>query len=145
MIGTAPSETCFNLVKQFEGCKLKAYQDVGGVWTIGYGATGMLIGPETTWTQDQANNDLIFRLNACGAQVRAAIGSNANQNQFDALTSLIYNIGVAAFRGSELVRLVNARSYQAAADQFLLWDHVKGVVVPGLLARRQHERALFLS
>lgn len=139
-----PSNACIELVKKFEGCKLKAYQDIGGVWTIGYGATGGLIGPATEWTQAQADYQLLTRLNAVGSQVMAACGMRVNQNQFDALCSLVYNIGIGAFRGSTLVRLINERNYPLAAEEFAKWDHVKGQIVQGLLNRREAEKALFL-
>jgi lysozyme len=144
-----PSQNCIDLVKSFEGCKLQAYQDQKGIWTIGYGATGGLIGPSTVWTQDQAENDLIMRLNACGSQVRAAVGLRVSQNQFDALVSLIYNVGANAVRGSKLIGDINGGLMAQAANEFLSFDHITlagvKVVDPGLLRRREAERALFLK
>jgi len=143
--GTAvlPSNKCVELVKQFEGCRLQAYQDQGGVWTVGYGATGYGIGQGTVWTQAQADSQLLIRLNAVSNQVTAAVGQRVNQNQFDALVSLCYNIGAGAFRGSTLVRLINGRDYAGAADEFLKWDKVKQQADAGLLRRRMAEKSLF--
>jgi lysozyme len=118
--------------------------DQAGVWTVGYGATGGLIGPDTVWTPGQAESALILRLNACGDQVSKAMASRVTQDQFDAMTSLAYNIGVGAFRGSTLVRLLNGGDVVGAADEFLKWDKVGGVVNAGLLRRREAERELFL-
>jgi lysozyme len=140
-----PSQKCVDLVKLYEGCKLKAYKDQGGVWTVGYGATGYGINKDTVWTQEQADYQLLTRLNAFASQVSSAVGLRVNQNQFDAMVSLCYNIGPAAFRGSTLVKLVNDRDYEAAGKQFLKWDRVGGVYSAGLEARRMAEMALFAT
>ncbi len=68
-----------------------------------------------------------------------------NQNQFDALCDFVYNEGSGHFASSTLLKLLNQGDYQGAADQFLVWDVAGGKVEPGLLARRQQERALFLT
>ena len=139
------SQKCLDLIKSFEGCKLQAYQDQGGVWTVGYGSTGPQIGPGTVWSQSMANMALVSRVNAIASILEGCIVPSLTQGQFDALVSLCYNIGQGAFRGSTLLRLLNQRDYAGAADQFLVWDKVKGQVNPGLLNRRNAERELFLS
>ena len=68
-----------------------------------------------------------------------------NQNQFDALVSLCFNIGAGNFRSSTLLRVLNAGNLMAAADQFLVWDKVAGQVSDGLVRRRAAERALFVT
>lgn len=139
------SINAINLIKAFEGLELKAYQDQKGIWTVGYGATGYGIGPETVWTEDQAIQNLSNRVAGIAAQVTAAVGLRVNQNQFDALCSLAYNIGPNAFRGSILVNTVNKRQYLTASLEFLKWDHINGVESKGLLRRREAEKALFMS
>lgn len=68
-----------------------------------------------------------------------------NQNQFDALVSLTYNIGSGAFKNSTLLKKLNKGDYQGAADQFLVWNKAGGKVMKGLVRRREAERALFLK
>jgi lysozyme len=139
------SETALSLIKKWEGSRLQAYRDQAGILTIGYGITGPWITPHTTITQGQAEKLLQERVNVAASAVNKAIPAPLSQNQFDALVSLAYNVGQAAFRGSTLVRLVNERRYAEAADQFLRWDHAAGRVDEGLLKRREAERALFLA
>lgn len=139
------SNNCLDLIRRFEGCRLIAYLDSAGIPTVGYGTTGPDIKLGTLWSQSQANFALVARCNAIASILDGCVVPVLNQNQFDALISLCYNIGQGAFRGSTLLRLVNTRQFEAAGDEFLKWDHVGGVVSPGLLARREAERALFLS
>ncbi|POZ61943.1 lysozyme [Chromobacterium alticapitis] len=134
-----------NLIKQFEGLKLTAYQDSVGVWTIGYGHTGPDVKPGLTISNDQAEQllrqDLARFEQGIGNQVKVAI----NQNQFDALVSFSYNLGLGNLQSSTLLRLLNQGDYQGAAGQFPLWDKAGGKVLPGLQKRRQAEQALFLT
>lgn len=142
-----PSQKCLNLVKQFEGCRLHAYLDARPThpkWTIGYGVTGFNIGPLTVWTQEQADYDLNYRLNALWGAVACKIGPLLSQNQCDALASLIYNIGIEAFRTSTLLKLLNARDFVGAANQFLVWNKAEGQVLEGLIRRRGIEKTLFI-
>ena len=139
-----------NLIESFEGCSLTPYQDVGGVWTIGYGSTTDLNGNPVTQstpalTQAQATQLLAKELQVYGNAVTSTIKVPLNQNQFDACTSLCFNIGVCGFEESTVARMCNANNFSVAAQAFLLWDKVKGVVNQGLLNRRQKEMALFLS
>jgi lysozyme len=147
MIGT--SSTGLDLIKRWEGCKLKAYQDSVGVWTIGYGLTsaagivpvvkGMRI------TQEQADAYLVQALVKYESGVRRALTRQPSQPQFDAMVSLCYNIGPGAFGGSTLVRRFNDGDIQGAADAFLMWNKAGGKELRGLVNRRKAERALFLT
>lgn len=140
------SQKGIDLVKEFEGCVLKAYQDPAKVWTIGYGSTGPDIKEGVVWVQSQANMALVARLNAISSILSGGFIQPAlTQNQFDALCSLCYNIGQSAFRGSTLIKKLNERDFSGAADEFLRWDKVKGVANKGLARRRAAERAFFLS
>jgi lysozyme len=137
------------LIERSEGCELTAYQDVAGIWTIGYGHIGG-VGPGMTITQDQAADFLRQDLASAEEFVSVATGAVATaDNQFAAMVSLCFNIGSGNFRTSSVLKFHLAGSVGAAADAFLLWDkaHVDGVlqVVAGLLARRQAERALYLT
>lgn len=140
-----PSQKAFDILKKFEGCRLKAYSDLGGIWTIGYGATGPSIKANTIWTQEQAETDLLCRIEIFGRIISYHVKVSLTQNQFDALISLTYNIGAEAFRKSTLMRFLNEKNYLAAADEFPKWNKVKGRIVEGLTLRRREEMRLFLS
>lgn len=131
-------------LKQYEGLSLTAYRDSGGVWTIGYGSTrdvreGMRI------SQAEADQRFLADTEWAQAAVRTDVVVPITQPQFDALVSLAYNIGAGAFAKSTLVRLLNAGDYRGAAEQFLVWNKVRGEVVTGLAVRRAQERAMFLE
>lgn len=130
------------LIERFEGRKLSAYQDGGGVWTIGVGHTrGVTRGQVAT----EAQVDAWFAQDIAStvAGVRAAVKTPLNQNQFDALVSLAFNIGVGAFTESTLLRKLNAGDYQGAQLQFLRWNMDNGKFVQGLANRRRAEADLF--
>lgn len=133
------------LIKSYEKLRLTAYQDLGGVWTIGWGHTGPGVGEGTTCTVEQAQvwfwNDTSHAVNATNSHVTTAL----NQNQFDALVSFTYNVGVGAEERSTLLRLVNTNDMVDAAAEFARWNKVNGKVSEGLTARRAAERDLFVS
>jgi lysozyme len=138
------SPQCVSLVASFEGMELRAYQDQGGIWTLGYGHTADVKEGDTC-TQQQAEAWLSEDLETADIAVNKAVTVPLTQNHFDALVSLCFNIGQGNFAKSTLVRILNAGSIQAAADQFLVWDKVGGQTNAGLLRRRNAERALFLT
>jgi lysozyme len=139
------SDAGFDLTKQFEGLRLTAYQDQVGVWTVGYGHTGSEVHGGLVITQDQA--DILLHSDVAGAVacVNRAVTANIFQSHFDALVDFVFNLGCGRLLGSTLLRHVNAGEFDLAAPQFLLWDHAGGVVVQGLLKRRQAEMTLFQS
>jgi len=137
------------LIKQFEGCKLKAYQDSVGVWTIGYGWTHAVDGKQIKagMTIDQAAAD---RLLKCGVVqyeqgVNQLVKAKINQQQFDALVSFAYNLGTRSLSTSTLLQKLNAGDKQGAADEFPKWNKAGGKELRGLVTRRAAERELFLS
>ncbi|PRP70895.1 muraminidase [Chromobacterium amazonense] len=132
-----------NLIKQFEGLKLTAYQDSVGVWTIGYGHTGRDVKPSQTISSNQADQLLRQDLARFEQGVSNLIKVSIKQNQFDALVSFSYNLGLGNLQSSTLLRLLNQGDYQAAAGQFPLWNKAGGKVLPGLTRRRLAEQALF--
>jgi len=131
------------LTEQSEGCRLTAYQDQVGVWTIGYGHTGADVVSGLTITQAQADALLVSDVAAAAAFVNQAVTVPLQQDEFDALVDFVFNLGRAAFAGSTLLKDLNAGDFAGAAGQFDLWDHAGGQVVAGLLRRRQQETALF--
>jgi lysozyme len=139
------SDAGLALTRKFEGLNLNSYQDQVGVWTIGYGHTGPTIHGGLTITQDQADQLLQSDVASSIACVNRAVTAAINQNQFDALVDFVFNLGCAALLSSTLLREVNAGNFAAATQQFLLWDHARGVVIQGLRHRRQAESDLFQS
>lgn len=139
------SKKGLDLIKEFEGCKLVAYKDQGGVYTIGFGHTGDDVHPNSEWSQLQADQALVRDLEDAEWGVTGLVQTKISQNQFDALVCFAYNVGIAALARSSLLKQLNMKHFKEAAEQFLNWCHVKGVVSAGLLRRRQAERKLFLS
>lgn len=133
------------LIKEFEQCRLIAYSDQRGIPTIGWGHTGPDVYLGLVWTQTQADARLVADLQRAVTGVLRDLDVAVSQNQFDALVSFGFNIGVSAEAKSTLIKLVNQSKWQAAADEFLIWDHVDGQENAGLERRRAAERALFLE
>lgn len=143
------SKSGIELIKSFEGLRLKAYQDSVGVWTIGYGWTqpvdGKKVGPGMQI--DQATAD---RLLKCGVVqyeqgVNQLVKVKITQGQFDALVSFAYNLGLRSLSTSMLLQKLNAGDKQGAADQFGRWVNAGGKRLDGLVARRAAEREMFLN
>ena len=122
-------------------------QMVGAPWTIGYGTTGPDVGPKTVWTvaKCKARYDAHVRQFLSSVTPLITLPEPVGAHEVAALLSLAYNIGASALRSSTLLRKFNAGDRQGAADQFLRWNKAQGKVLPGLTARRQRERALFLG
>ncbi|MFN3073196.1 lysozyme [Acinetobacter sp. TY2] len=135
------------LICSFEGLKLKAYDDGVGVWTIGFGTTiypnGIKVKKGDACTEAQAKTYMAHDLKKFESAVNSAVTVPINQNQFDALVSLTYNIGTGAFKESTLLKKLNIGDYKAAATQFAVWNKGGGKVMPGLVNRRAVERKLF--
>lgn len=139
------SRNALDLIKKYESCRLEAYEDVGGKYTIGWGSTGPGIGPHTIISQGVADGMLISDVSEISVQVSNLVNYYVNQNEYDALISLAYNIGVEAFKESTLLKKIKAHDKEGAAAEFLKWDHVDGKVVAGLTSRRLAEHKLFLT
>lgn len=143
------SEDAKKRLKAHEGLSLTSYKDVAGIWTVGYGITGLLdgtkIGPKTKITKEQAEALLEARVAEFAEGVTKAVKVPLAQHQFDALVSLAYNIGMGAFLKSTLLKRLNAKDYKGAAEQFLRWKYAGGKESLGLLRRRMQEKALFLG
>ncbi|EJY1544026.1 lysozyme [Salmonella enterica] len=142
------SDSGLAALKREEGCKLTAYPDSRGAWTIGIGHTGKVDGVAVhkgmTITQDTADRLLRDDLSWVERCIAERVTVVLNQNQYDALCSLIFNIGASAFIGSTVRRQLNAGNYTTAADAFLKWSRAGSN--PTILApRRGRERAMFLG
>ena len=143
------NEIGLKLIAQFEGCYLQAYLCPANVWTIGIGTTiypnGVKVKKGDKCTLEQAHEYLAHDMIEFEKTVNDSVKVPLSQNQFDALVSLAYNIGSTAFKNSTLLKKLNAKDYQGAADQFLRWNKGGGKVLKGLVSRRESERALFLK
>ncbi|MEE9648102.1 lysozyme [Enterobacter soli] len=143
------SDKGISLIKEFEGCKLTAYQDSVGVWTIGYGWTqpvdGKPIRAGMTIKQETAERLLKTGMVSYESDVSRLVKAGLTQGQFDALVSFTYNLGARSLSTSTLLRKLNAGDYAGAADEFSRWNKAGGKVLNGLTRRREAERALFLS
>lgn len=140
-----------NLLEPSEGCRLAAYRDVAGVWTIGYGHTSAAGDPVVKSglriTLGQADTILSADLGVFERGVAAALSGVANvpQREFDALVDLAFNIGLAAFRSSSLLRAYRAGDRATACRKFADWNKSGGKVVAGLVARRAREQRWFVD
>lgn len=138
------SQRGLSLIKSFEGLRLLAYRDAVGVWTIGYGATrGVKAGMSIT--QEQAERMLLNDVQRFEPEVERLVKVPLTGNQWDALVSFTYNLGAANLEQSTLLRLLNHGDYAGTAEQFPRWNKAGGKVLPGLVRRREAERALFLE
>lgn len=153
MLGIATDEmnispSGIDLIRNFESLRLNAYDDGVGVWTIGYGTTkypgGVRVKKGDVCTLDQAKAYMQHDLKKFEQTVNSTVKVPVNQNQFDALVSLAYNIGPTAFEESTLVKRLNEKNYKAAAEQFDLWVNARGKRLQGLVNRRAIEKELFL-
>lgn len=132
-----------SLIKQHEGLRLFPYRDPIGLMTIGYGhliKAGEVFPPKITEAEAEAL--LIKDTEIAQRAVRENVKVPLTQNQFDALASLVFNIGAGAFKSSTLLRVLNGGFYQAAAEQFLVWKRA-GNKPDLLLPRRRKEKELF--
>lgn len=139
------SDKGIELITSFEGLRLKTYRCAAGVLTIGYGHTGPGVVEGLSITKEEAVELFKRDISRFEEGVSRAVVIALQQHEFDALVSLAYNIGLGAFRGSTLLRMLNEQNRTRAADEFLKWNKVKGVEAKGLTARRRKERDVFLG
>lgn len=137
------SDRGINLVREFEGFSPTPYADVGTKQTIGIGHLIRKGETFTCLTESEAVALLCRDLEAAEACVGDAVDVDLTQNQFDALCSFVFNLGCGAFRGSTLLKLLNAGATDRAAMEFDKWSRVGQNQVDGLLRRRIAERLLF--
>ena len=143
-----PSGDCFDLIKKFEGCRLKAYPDPatgGDPWTIGVGHTGPEVHPGMTISEGIADAYLVKDVQDAVEAVNNLVRVNMTQGQFDALVSFVFNCGAGNFAKSTLLKKMNAGDVVGASLEILKWSRAAGKEMPGLLRRRAAEQSLFLS
>jgi lysozyme len=129
------------LIKKWEGLKLKSYKDIVGVWTVGYGHTGLDVLPNMTITAQQAEDLLKKDLERFERYVNNLQGSTMlNDNEFAALVSLAFNVG--SF-GPGLRTAIASNDKPGIASKILLYNKADGKVIQGLVNRRKAEVDLF--
>lgn len=142
------SQNAVDLVAQFEGFRAQPYKDAVGIPTIGYGSTHYLCGKPVTVadpaiSESDAKALLLWVLQRTAQEVLECVTQPITQNQLDACACFAYNVGIGAFKGSTLLKLINAGKYDLAAQQFIQWTKAGGQVLPGLVRRRVAETKLF--
>lgn len=134
------------LVRQFEGCQLQAYHDVGrGVMTIGWGHTGRVVHEGLIWTQAQADAALVNDLQNAAIAAHSILKIKATDRQLGALISLCFNVPVSDLKTSLLISAFNDGRWSDAVHQWIRWDHSNHEEEKGLLRRRLIEAALYLE
>jgi lysozyme len=143
-----PNQATIDLIKIFEGVRLDVYLDAVRKPTVGIGHLiqphdGLKVGD--TITQEQADTFLAHDLaHACDG-VERVVTVPLNDNQFGALVSFTFNLGIGNLESSTLLRKLNVGDYDGAANEMLRWNRAGGHVLTGLTRRRQAERDLFLT
>jgi lysozyme len=136
------SQEGISLIKKFEGCELKAYQDSVGVWTIGFGHTkGVEEGDEIT--QDMAEIMLEEEMPEYEGYINNMVSAPLKQCQYDALCAWVYNLGPTNLKESTLLKLLNAGDYHLIPSQIKRWNKAGGQTLKGLIRRREAEALLF--
>ena len=130
-------------VAAYEGLELFAYPDVGGVPTICYGETqGVTLGQVAT--KAECDTRLSARLVEFNAGVNSCVSATLPDHRRAAFVSLAYNIGLASFCKSTVVRRINAGDVVGSCEAIMMWNKVKGVTWQGLTNRRMKERDMCL-
>ena len=141
--------TLLEIIKQFEGCKLKAYKCPAGVWTIGWGNTVYLDGSKVQEGDSitQADADVMLQKTVDGfkTQVKRIVPGTLPEGAVDALTSFAYNVGVGALQKSTLLKRIkeNPMNLKAIETEFARWNKGGGKVLPGLVRRRAMEYKMY--
>lgn len=130
-------------LKEFEGLRTAAYKDVGGIWTIGWGHTGPDVTEGLVITQEKAEQLLRRDLRKFEDGVERALSAPAHQDEFDAMVSFAYNVGLNAFRTSTLLKHFNAGNHELAMAEFARWTKVGDKEVEGLRRRRRAEAEIY--
>jgi lysozyme len=137
------------LIKVSEGLRLGAYKDAVGVWTIGYGHTSAAgdprVMPGQKITKDQADQILKRDVYEFARGVANTVKVPLSDNQFSALVSFAYNVGLGALKKSSVLKAVNAGQFNKVPGALSLWVKADGQTLPGLVKRRAAEAALFMK
>lgn len=141
------SNNGINLIKKFEGLRLKTYRCASGILTIGYGHTGSDVEPLMSISEAEAEKLLMADLKTAETTISRFVKQPLTQNQFDALVSFIFNVGANSFGNSTLLKRINANPYNPAIEhEFKRWVFSKQKKkLPGLITRREKEAELYFT
>ena len=143
------SQRGIDLIKEFEGLRLKAYVCSGGKNTIGYGTTvypnGNSVKLTDICTKEQAEMYLKNDLKRFEDGVNRLVGLTVHQLMFDSLVSFAYNLGLGNLQSSTLLKKVNLGKFKECENEFVKWNKALGKELPGLTRRRLSERDLFMQ
>jgi lysozyme len=139
-----------DLIKEFEGCKLVAYQCSAGRWTIGYGNTffedGTAVKPGDRITKERAERLLDIVIKDFSDRIEKTIKTILTDNQKSALLSFTYNVGIANLQKSTLLKKVNFNPNDPTIRlEFMKWNKAGGKVLNGLTRRREAEANLYFK
>ena len=137
------SHTAVQITQEEETLQLEAYE-LGGIWLIGYGHQ-MLEGEKDVITELEAEAFLVKDLVWCEQAIERYVTVPVTLNEFSALVAFCYNVGSGKTRGSSIVKRLNGEDRAGAANSFLLWNRMNGIVMQALAKRRARERTLFLT
>lgn len=144
-------EAGLEFLKSLEGCRLEPYQDVAGVWTIGYGHTHGVNADMHPITQERAEELLREDVKSFERCLTRALSVTPTQSEFNALLSFVFNVGAGKFLDSTLLKKFNSGDVRGAAKELERWNKIRDpktgelVVSQGLANRRAKEMALFVS
>jgi len=146
-----PSKNCIDLIKKFEGFRSEAYQDSVGIWTVGYGSTmwpdGKKVQPGQRMTIQEAEAVMTWELTRKGKEILSGLPTTIiNQNQYDALVSFAYNLGVGALLKSTLFKKLKVNPNDPSIrTEFMRWVNAGGKRLTGLVRRREAETNLYFK
>ena len=146
-----PSKNCIDLIKKFEGFRSEAYQDSVGIWTVGYGSTmwpdGKKVQPGQRMTIQEAEAVMTWELTRKGKEILSGLPTTIiNQNQYDALVSFAYNLGVGALLKSTLFKKLKVNPNDPSIrTEFMRWVNAGGKRLTGLVGRREAEANLYFK
>ncbi|NDB87223.1 MAG: lysozyme [Alphaproteobacteria bacterium] len=146
-----PNKACIDIIKSFEGLFLKPYLCPAGIPTIGYGTIRYPDGTSVSLkdspiSEQDAERYLMHEINEKANGVESLLTIKVSDNEFGALVSFAYNLGLGNLKKSTLLKILNADAdRQKIGDEFLKWNKAAGKELSGLTRRRQAERALFLQ
>lgn len=142
------NEAGLGIIRKYEGLSLKAYRCPAGRWTIGYGHTGTDVKAGSVITEETAERLLAQDVESAERGLKRILKTELNDNQWSALTSLVFNVGPTRLLGTRTLDFINRRRFLDAADALRSWNKamVDGTLKPlsGLTKRREAERELFL-
>lgn len=136
-------KAAIDLIKRWEGLRLKTYKCVAGRLTIGYGHTGPEAKDKAEITEAKAEELLMRDVANAEKEVLKLVKGELTDNELGALVSFVFNLGATAFSKSTLLKKLNSGSKKEAAQEFDKWVYADGKKQPGLIARRAEERKLF--